>query len=449
MANSYLSRTQTAGTRTKATFSAWVKRSKLGANQAIFGIYGAASDAGQIEIRFQSSGEGFHISGQATNWRRTNRAFRDVNGWYHLVVAFDTTQSTADDRVKVYVNGVQETSFAASGNPAEDASLPFGLSGATCVVGCNYNAGSAGDYFEGYMSHVALVDGAALTPSSFGQTDSTSGIWKFKSPSGITWGNNGFHLKMENSGNLGLDSSGQTNNLTTNGDLKQAIDNPSNVYCTINPLVRNQVTLTTNNLTVRSPSTNWMGIPATMGVSSGKWYWEYKLALGNAWSQCGVMSSIQTGGYNGIYSTYVGNLEGGLALNSGQGDFYHDGSSGAYSTSAWFSGGLAEYDIIGVALDATNSKIWFARNGTWGNSSNPATGSGGIDFSGDADFTNHKPYFPAFSVHNCIITINFGNGYFGTAAISSAGSNGNGSLFEYDVPSGFYALTTKNINTYG
>ena len=293
------------------------------------------------------------------------------------------------------------------------------------------------------MSHVALVDGAALTPTSFGQTDSTSGIWKFKSPSGITWGNNGFHLKMENSGNLGLDSSGQTNNLTTNGNLIQAIDNPSNVYCTINPLVRNQITLTTNNLTVRSPSTNWMGIPATMGVSSGKWYWEYKLALGNSWSQCGVMSSRPTGGYNGIYSTYVGNLEGGMALNSGNGDIYNNGSSGT----TWFSGGLAEYDIIGVALDADNNKCYWSKNGSWGNSSNPATGTNGQTLG--SNFTDYKPYFPAFSVHNCIITINFGNGYLGTSAISSAGSNGNGSLFEYDVPSGFYALTTKNINTYG
>ena len=116
-----LTRTQTSGDRNKATFSAWVKRSKLGANQGFFGIHGASSDAGQIEIRFQSSGEGFHISGHATNWRRTSASFRDVSAWYHLVVAFDTTLSTAGDRVKVYVNGVQTTAFAASGNPDEDS----------------------------------------------------------------------------------------------------------------------------------------------------------------------------------------------------------------------------------------------------------------------------------------------------------------------------------------
>ena len=174
-----LTRTQTSGDRNKATFSAWVKRSKLGANQGFFGIHGASSDAGQIEIRFQSSGEGFHISGYATNWRRTSASFRDVSAWYHLVVAFDTTLSTAGDRVKVYVNGVQTTAFAASENPDEDEDLPFGLNGATCSVGSDFNAGSAGNFFGGYLAEVVLIDGQQLEPTSFGEFDEDSPtIWK-------------------------------------------------------------------------------------------------------------------------------------------------------------------------------------------------------------------------------------------------------------------------------
>jgi hypothetical protein len=450
MANSYLSRTQTAGTRTKATFSAWVKRSKLTTNQAIFGIYGAASDAGQIEIRFQGSGEGFHISGQATNWRRTNRAFQDINGWYHLVVAFDTTQSTAGDRVKVYVNGVQETSFAASGNPSQNADLPFGLNGATCVVGCNYNAGSAGDYFDGYMSHVALVDGAALTPTSFGQTDSTSGIWKFKSPSGVTWGTNGFHLKFENSANLGLDSSGQTNNLTTNGNLKQALDSPSNNHATLNELARvnnydqRYVEHIQGNNTCQGTSTTNNGNSySTLGVDSGKWYCEVKV----------------NGVYNTIYPTigYISETNANDSSHSqigysatGTGGYKPDGQKIINGNGASYGASFTAGDIIGVALDLDNGAIYFSKNGTFQDSGNPASGASktGAAFTFTPDgsyyFMGASPYRSQSS-----LSFNFGNGTFGTTAIASAGSNGNGSLFEYDVPTGYYALNTKNINTYG
>ena len=440
MANSYLNRTQTSGSRTKATFSAWVKRSKLGANQAIFGIYGAASDAGQIEIRFQSSGEGFHISGQATNWRRTNRAFRDVNGWYHLLVAFDTTQSTADDRVKVYVNGVQETSFAASGNPSQNADLPFGLSGATCVVGCNYNAGSAGDYFDGYMSHVALVDGAALTPTSFGETDSTSGMWKFKGPSGVTWGTNGFHLKFENSGNLGLDSSGQSNNLTTNGNLKQTIDTPSNVYATWNVLASPDGTLSNGNLS----NTAAHDTPATFGVTTGKWYWEYKRTNSTNSLHYGICSTkkgfrlIQNQMLNGESNSVGAAI---YIYESGTGSTGY-GNAGAFSSVNYGSvstPSIANGDIVGCALDISSASgtLTFYKNGS---------------SLGAATFTYDQvtPVYPFIRMNSGATSdVNFGTGLFGTTAIASAGSNGNGSLFEYDVPSNHYALNTKNINTYG
>ena len=460
MANSYLSRTQTSGTRTKATFSAWVKRSKLGANQAIFGIYGSGDDGGQIEIRFQSSGEGFHITGQATNWRRTNRAFRDVSGWYHLLVAFDTTQSTADDRVKVYVNGVQETSFAASGNPSQNFNLPFGLSGATCVVGCNYNAGSAGDYFDGYMSHVALVDGAALTPTSFGETDSTSGIWKFKSPSGVTWGTNGFHLKFENSGNLGLDSSGQSNNLTTNGNLKQAIDNPSNVYATLNPLANGNTSgtsLSNGNNTFTTPSGGHDFSVSTLAMNSGsgKFYAEFKVSTNAAFNMVGISDHIYQGNNEELSQE---NYSYGYYSDSGGSNGIVRGNGSNVLT------GMPNYttnDIIGVAVDLENHKLYFSKNGTWINSGDPTSGSTGtgavsinnLNTTPNSNARGQGVYF--FGVGDWTTTgagayqCNFGNGFFGTTAISSAGSNGNGSLFEYDVPSGYYALNTKNINTYG
>lgn len=455
MASTYLTRTESSGNRKIGTVSVWVKRGSLG-NQYIYNNWNTSTSGYQSSmIQFTSSDRleivNYQASGGSHSNIATNRLFRDVNAWYHIVINWDTTQSTSSNRYKMYVNGVQETSFSTSTYPSLNEDLYFNIGGSSnpLTIGSLHSTGG-GSYFDGSMSHYHNIDGTAYDASAFGETDSTTGEWKIKTSPSVSYGTNGFFILKD--GNSVTDQSGNGNNFTVGaGDLTKTEDCPSNVYATANPLVRNQVTITTANLTVRSPSSNWMGIPATLGVSSGKYYWEYKLALGNAWSQCGVMSSRPTGGYNGIYSTYVGNLEGGLALNSGNGDFYHNGSSGAYSTSAWFSGGLAEYDIIGVALDATNSKIWFSQNGTWGNSSNPSTGSGGIDFSGDTDFTNYKPYFPAFSMHNCILTLNFGNGYLGTSEITTNGGNGfqdadgNG-RFYYAVPTNFRCLSTKGLN---
>ena len=433
---------------TKMTFSAWIKRSALG-EQIIFAAHQLSSY--YTHFYFNSDDRiqiySFINSSTAANLV-LDRRFRDTNAWYHIVLTIDTTLGTDTDRMKVYVNGVRETvTNGGTTYPSQNSAFgQFSDTGATLNIGNTANRA----VFDGLMSHVHYTPYYAYDASYFGSTDSTTGEWKINTSPNVTYTTAGFFILKD--GNSVTDQSGNSNNFTVgSGEVTKTEDCPSNVYATANPLVRNQVTITTANLTVRSPSSNWMGIPATMGVSSGKYYWEYKLALGNAWSQCGVMSSRPSGGYNGIYSTYVGNLEGGLALNSGNGDFYHDGSSGAYSTSAWFSGGLAEYDIIGVALDATNSKIWFSKNGTWGNSSNPSTGSGGIDFSGDTDFTNYKPYFPAFSMHNCILTLNFGNGYLGTSEITTnSGSgfqdaDGNG-RFYYAVPTNFRCLSTKGLN---
>ena len=449
MASTYLTRTMgTATSRFTFTLSMWVKRSSLG-SQVFWGSRN--TDNYRFQVYFDGSDKlnVLNIDNSSTNLHlKTNRLFKDTNGWFHIYVAVKSSESTSSDRCKIYVNGVRETSLETATYQSTSNDMSLGASTYTLNIG-RYGSGS--DYFDGLMSHCYYVDGSVIAHTQFGSQDTTTGEWKINTaPTISSYGNQGFLILKD--GNTVTDQSPNSNNFTVGGgEVTKTEDNPSNVYATANPLVRNQVTITTANLTVRSPSSNWMGIPATMGVSSGKYYWEYKLALGNAWSQCGVMSSISNGGYNGIYSTYVGNLEGGLALNSGNGDFYHDGSSGAYSTSAWFSGGLAEYDIIGVALDATNSKIWFSKNGTWGNSSNPSTGSGGIDFSGDTDFTNHKPYFPAFSMHNCILTLNFGNGYLGTSEITTnSGSgfqdaDGNG-RFYYAVPTNFRCLSTKGLN---
>jgi hypothetical protein len=441
MANSYLNRTPSgAGNRKTFTISMWFKRSKLGSSQYLFN---AKDGSNPQDAVFFSTSDTFYVALESiSSGLETNRKFRDTSAWYNFVVAVDTTQGTNTNRVKLYVNGVQETSFNSPSYPSQNADCNLNTA---IVHNIGRRVGTGADFIDGYMSHIAFVDGQALAPTVFGETDSTSGIWKFKSPSGVTWGTNGFHLKFENSGALGTDSSGNSNTFTVNGNLKQALDTPSNVYCTINPLdnyIAN-ATLTNGNTTVATGSGNpsWNYITSTLGVSTGKWYWEVKDTTNN--------SSIL--GFAAKLTTSTGDQLGESSAQWGvqpNGRFRSAGSDlagvGTFS--------FGQNDIVGIALDATNKKVYFHTNGTYGNSGNPSTGANGITIASPDVGGGFGWYFPAFGDGNTssdTYHVNFGNGYFGTTAITSAGSNGNGSLFEYDVPSGYYALNTKNINTYG
>ena len=439
MANSYLFRNFTsAGNRKTFTFSTWVKFSDATSISTLFAT-GADSENRLIFIRHDSgSGSALKVDGKtSTNQTievRTNRAFRDTNAFYHIVLRVDTTQSTASDRVRIYVNGVQETSFAQSTYPSQNYDTEVNKTANHMVGRYSY---SASNYMNGYMSHVAFVDGASLAPTSFGQTDSTSGIWKFKSPSGITWGTNGFHLKFENSGNLGLDSSSNTANWTSQGNLKQSLSTPSNVYNTWN--FNNKY----NNMTIQNAGTAiaWQQTSgnawcaSNLGVDSGKWYWEWKAESehpeANTW---GAMSVDSTGFTDPKTDSGV------WCMNQG---VKHNGSNGGSYGSQIDIGNIGM-----VAVDMDNGKIWLGENGTWFASGDPAAGSNAMytNLSGKTVTPFHADTYSTYTPYS---SYNFGEGRFGTTAISSAGSNGNGSLFEYDVPSGFYALNTKNINTYG
>ena len=289
------------------------------------------------------------------------------------------------------------------------------------------------------MSHIAFVDGTALAPTVFGETDSTSGIWKFKSPSGVTWGTNGFHLKFENSGALGTDSSGNTNTFTVNGNLKQALDTPSNVYATLNPLnipTSNAPTFSNANSKGTSHSSGkWIG-SSTLGVNSGKWYMEVKVT-----EQSGSNSYIGVADEDGTSGNARnnGNGYGNGILYKTDGQYRRSTNGSAADVS--YGNSYAQGDIIGIALNCDDNEIVFYKNGTAQNSGTAISIPTPVGFL----FLN----IALGSAAAESFEVNFGNGYFGTTAITSAGSNGNGSLFEYDVPSGYYALNTKNINTYG
>ena len=456
MANSYLTRTPgSSGNRKTFTISAWFKKCKPGSNQILVQAATDGSTRSQITIRSDDAIEFYSENGGVTKINlKTNRLLRDTSAWYHVVVAIDTTQGTNTNRAKLYINGVQETSLATATYPDQNYDTQFNHTVAHTI---GRRDAYSDMYFEGYVSHFSVVDGTALAPTSFGETDSTSGIWKFKSPSGITWGTNGVHLKFENSGALGTDSSGNTNTFTVNGNLKQALDTPSNVYNTLNPNYQStfhstsRATLANGNTkwTASSNNTGQNAILSTLGMSKGKWYMEvkwkgtYDAVIAVAKEDFGMMTAgtggFQSAGWYGMMAN-IGNTGG-----SGMQWWSNNSATGERGTA------LSQNDIVMMAIDIDNSKLYFGKNGTWEESGDPTSGASGTGAT--STLASNTTYLVGCGNYGYDVAnsweFNFGNGFFGTTAITSAGSNGNGSLFEYDVPNGYYALNTKNINTYG
>ena len=429
MANSYLNRTTGSPSNAdKITISAWIKRTKPGAEQVIIGEYGSSTNRSKLQFKSDNKLEYYQVDGgSATVQIRTNRVFRDTSAFYHIVMQYDSAQSTSSNRLKIYVNGTQETSLSVSTYPPQNQDTRLNKSGVNLHIGQD---GNSGNYFEGYISHIALVDNAISAPTVFGETDSTSGIWKFKSPTGVTWGNNGYHLKFENSAALGTDSSGNTNTFTVNGNLKQALDTPSNVYCTLNPNDKYAAALTNGNTTVTNEDNNQTIVLSTLAVNSGKWYWEAKI---NDTASDTFNVGIRKTGLNN-YAVGSVAYDANAWVYAVDGNIYHDSSS-LLNTGTTATVG----DIIGFILDMDAGTLKLQKNG-----SNIYSGNAVVSSLNTGDY-----YHVHQGAAQAQVDFNFGNGFFGTTAISSAGSNGNGSLFEYDVPSNHYAINTKNINTYG
>jgi len=435
-----------ASNRKTWTWSAWVKRSALGLSndQMLFnaGPNGSDSDSSYFAIRFGRTAFGAQtdalvVNGWNTNWRITNRLFRDVSAWYHIVVVLDTTQSTADNRIKVYINGTQETSFQTTNNPSQDATLGINLN-QYHMIGAE-NVSGSDRYFSGQMAEVNFVDGTALDPSSFGETSSDTGQWIPKEYSG-SYGTNGFYLKFV-SGALGTDSSGEGNNYSAanlaNSDV--VIDTPTNNFATLNPLAGMSTTaaFTEGNQAVALRSA---GVPtahqavSTMSIpTSGKWYWELRI-LGGGYpdgfsiGMCpqGNLPALADSGNFG-YDYY--NVSGGKKYN---------GESRTSYGSAWFT--QNQQYIMSVYYDADNTSIGFKLNGT---------------DQGFA-FTNVNPveYLAAFrnnsggTTTSPILYVNFGqNGTFNGAVTAQGNADANGiGDFYYAPPSGYLALCTANLS---
>ena len=444
MATTYLSRTPSSTSNRKTwTFSAWVKRTGFGAGNVIFdaGVYGGNNYSPLFftptgTIRF------YEVVGGSLQWNvETTRKFNDCNGWYHIIMAVDTTQATTTNRVKLYINGIQETVFSPESVPSQNYDTLKNFSSQ------ENNIGIASDNrlspFDGLMSHIHFCDGQQLAPTVFGSTDSTTGEWKIITDPTFTPGTNGFTI-LKN-GNTITDQSANSNNWSLGaGTLTKSEDNPSNVFATVNSLdsFYQNTTLSEGNLKIAF-NNGWAFNTGTLGFNSGKWYWEVRSNSWSAGNQAfGITSAVSDAPGDEFYN------------NSGSGagyGYYNNGyvyGNGGNFGQNWVNSG---YGLIGmIAVDADNNKLYFGANGTWGNSANPSTGTNGISIVATSTQSTGS-WFPAFSggasSSGNDFKINFGNGHFGTTAVSSAGTNASGNgIFEYDVPTGYTALSTKGLN---
>ena len=437
------------------TYSTWVKRTEITGSDA-FHLFGASytniqfmtNDLLRVEL----------YDGASTVYADLNRVFRDTSAWYHIVVTLDTTQSTAADRVKIYINGVQDTSFNNStyANMSQNAQFQIGSATANYQFGYYFVGGGNDRRFCGYVAETHYVNGTALDCTSFGEFDSDSGIWIPKEYTG-SHGTKGFYFKFDDSSNLGKDSSsGGVGDFTLTNitAADQATDTPTNNFCTGNNLVRftnpsGQVV--TDGATLMTKGANgYETISGTIYVTRGKWYCEVQSILNSATTaHCSVMpddSPIIAAG--GAISNYAGSQsgDGGVSYYANNGNKYLDGGNSSYGND-WKSGtGLG--DIMGIALDMDNGKVYFAKANTWQNSGDPtsgATGTGAIDLPSPT-----KAYTMACAIYanNNSIAINYGGYTYITISSGASDANGYGT-FEYAPPSGYYALCTKNLAEYG
>ena len=453
MASAYLSRTPSSASNQKTwTWSGWIKRASITSEQSFFGAYTGGND--YVAIQFDSndslnitykqiSATGGSLSSQ-TRRKITNRLFRDVNAWYHIVVKFDAANTNCD----IYVNGSEETNFAVNEEP-QNLNYAVNHTSAHYVGGFPHSAtGVADTKFNGQLAHVHLADGQTYAPTVFGETDSTTGIWKPILAPSVTYGTNGFFLKFDNSANMGLDSAG-SNNLTTSGTIIQNKDTPTNVFAKLNfndIAGTNDITLAnTGTTTMQTGSVGDYGLRSTLAATTGKYYWEAKIATSNTLCILPMETRLVINLSDG---SPANDLYGVQRYSDSTSNIYDDGTFVQNTSAMW--GGITSSDIISFALDLTNGKLFLAKNGAYKNQS----GATGDPVNGTnptftiSDTTKTYTFYTEMRGNDDNGTlVNFGDGYFGTTAVSSAQNpdDGNG-IFEYDPPTGYRAWTTKGIN---
>ena len=447
-ASAYLNRTPaSAGNRRTWTWSAWVKLGTIAASNGTLFSAGTTS-GGSTRFYLRYTGSQFQTGFGSFNLDTTVAVFRDPSAWYHIVIAIDTTQATASNRVKIYVNGVQQAvttdaNYTLNADTAVNNTVSHQIASDQIIPG---------GYFDGYMTEVYLIDGQALTPASFGQTSAITGVWEPIKYTG-TYGTNGFYLSLSDTSSIGKDFSGRGNNWSPNNfstasgstfDLMRdvptqytpqgATDIGGTVrgnYATLNPLwtrYDTNGTFSRGNLqytgTGSAGDATFTFVESTIAIpenSTGKWYWETQISATTGRAAPGIVGSNFPGGQYGSFSSALtGNYAGAGAQN---GVFYKDGSS---VLSGQTGGGTAN-DYAMFAYDASSGKLWYGVNGTWWNSGAPASGTGQV-----TTLSTSLSWFPSAWVQSSSDSIIFN---FGQRP------------FAYTPPSGFKSLCTTNLPT--
>ena len=452
--SAYMSRTLGTPTSTsKFTISVWVKKGAKGTNwETIFHAF--TNTTNFVNLSFNGDDQlAWHVldSNSEVSKLIGTPIHRDSSAWMHVCFAWDSTQGTAANRTKAYINGTQQTVFGTQTNSAEDADYDMNTA-VEHIIGAEKGntAGSIGNWFNGYMAEFCFIDGLALAPTSFGEFDEDSPtIWKPIDVSGLTFGNNGLYLDFEDSDNLGDDESGNTLDFaeTNLAATDQMTDTPTNNYATLNPLMvpaANQPTFSEGNLKSVTNTTSgeygWGGA-TTIGVTSGKWYCEALATVsGTSRSGIGVHYDPAEGARDNSYSV---NEDYAWGYHSETGVLENDNAT------VWDGNAYVTDDIIGIYLDLDNHKLYIAKNGTLENS-----GTG-------ASLTTGKTYFfyqedLTGGTDHSTFEFNFGAGTSWTVSSGNADANGYGN-FEYDPSAGsfdsaskdFYALNTKNLAEFG
>jgi hypothetical protein len=423
--SAYLSRTPSvAGNRKTFTWSGWVKRGNLsGVRQGIFTKTNSAGIAFWA-IEFETN-DTINVYDSNTGGSKavfsTNAVFRDVSGWYHIVVAIDTTQATSTNRAKLYINGIEITSFTDVNYPPLNNDTVINLAEQHSIGSWQPLTG-AGYYFDGYMAEINFIDGQALTPDDFGQIDATTGEWSPIAYAG-TYGTNGFYLPFDGNAN---DSSGNGNNWTENNlaSTDFMIDTPSNNFSVLNPLDNGGSTISNGNLEHTSTDTSWKSTRGTIAVNSGKWYWEGVFTAGGTASADSIgfaLGSASLTSFVGDTHSY-GYTQNGVTLADGGGSVAYGDS---YTTN----------DIIGIALDLDAGTCTFYKNNV----------SQGQAFSGLSG-----TFFPFSDTYdNSKWNLNFGadSSFAGNKTRQgNTDANGKGDFY-YAPPAGFLALCEDNLET--
>ena len=439
--SAYLNFSQGNGNRKDFTWSGWIKRSSSGLLQLIW----HCNNAGHYSwLGFDSSDrlQYYSVDGSTVQGSFVStQVFRDQSAWYHIVARFEMSNATEDNRIRFYVNGSEITVWTTKASiPSQNTDLEMNVSGHTFRIGTYANSS---DFVGMYMSEISFCDGQSYAPTSFGEFDEDSPtIWKPKDISGLTFGTNGFWLDFEDSSALGNDVSGENNDFTPANlaATDQATDTPTNNFATLNGVFNTPLTLAEGNLKATEGSSVWNYIQGTIAVASGKWYWECKCK--GDYLILGVIDQDEAKGYavndrNPFSSTDISTR--GFGYYNGDGKYYSNGSGNTYGDT------FASDDIIGVALDCDNKKLYFSKNGTFQDSGDPtsgATGTGAISLN-----SNTSLFGMAIAVQNNNTEVNFGSPSYANSS-DAADANGYGA-FEYSPPSGYLSLCTKNLGSDG